>query len=205
MNDDPKSHWESVYAEKSDGDVSWHQDVPSVSLEFADAAGVDASSVIIDVGGGTSRFAECLLDRGFKDVTVLDVSEPALAAARARLGPREADVRRIVADVTVWSPDRHYDLWHDRAVFHFMTVPGDRPAYVDRLSNALRPNGRAIISTFAPDGPERCSGLPVMRYSPKTLAEALGPRFELIANRRHLHVTPWGTQQSFQFSLFCRK
>lgn len=205
MNDDPKSHWESVYAEKSDGDVSWHQDVPSVSLEFADAAGVDASSVIIDVGGGTSRFAECLLDRGFKDVTVLDVSEPALAAARARLGPREADVRRIVADVTVWSPDRHYDLWHDRAVFHFMTVPGDRPAYVDRLSNALRPNGRAIISTFAPDGPERCSGLPVMRYSPKTLAEALGPRFELIANRRHLHVTPWGTQQSFQFSLFRRK
>lgn len=205
MNDDPKSHWEGVYAEKSDGDVSWHQDVPSVSLEFADAAGVDASSVIIDVGGGTSQFADCLLDRGFKDVTVLDVSEPALAAARARLGTREADVRWIVADVTAWSPDRHYDLWHDRAVFHFMTVPGDRAAYVDRLSNALRPNGRAIISTFALDGPERCSGLPVMRYSPKTLAETLGPRFELIANRRHLHVTPWGTQQSFQFSLFCRK
>lgn len=205
MNDDPKSHWEGVYAEKSDGDISWHQDVPSVSLEFADAAGVDASSVIIDVGGGTSQFADCLLDRGFKDVTVLDVSEPALAAARARLGIREADVRWIVADVTAWSPDGHYDLWHDRAVFHFMTAPGNRAAYVDRLSNALRPNGRAIISTFALDGPERCSGLPFMRYSPKTLAETLGPRFELIANRRHLHVTPWGMQQSFQFSLFCRK
>lgn len=205
MNDDPKSHWEEVYAEKSDVEVSWHQNIPTVSLDLADAAGIDASSVVIDVGGGTSRFVDCLLDRGVEDVTVLDVSEPALAAARARLGARGGDVRWIVADVTVWPPDRRFDLWHDRAVFHFMTDPADRDAYVERLNKTLRPNGQAIISTFALDGPERCSGLPVARYSPETLAETLGPRFDLVTDRRHRHVTPWGTEQSFQFSLFRRR
>lgn len=204
MSDNQKSHWEGVYAEKADADVSWHQNVPSVSLELADTAGIDASSAVIDVGGGTSRFVDCLLGRGVEDVTVLDVSEPALAAAQARLGARKADVRWAVADVTAWSPDRHYDLWHDRAVFHFMTDLADREAYVDRLSTALHPGSHAIIATFALDGPERCSGLPVVRYSPKSLAVTLGPRFELITDQRHLHVTPWGTQQSFQFSLFCR-
>ncbi|GHE06045.1 NodS-like protein [Defluviimonas sp. 20V17] len=202
MNETRKDHWECIYGSKSEGELSWHQDTPEISLELAELAGVTPSHRVIDVGGGASRFVDGLIARGIRDISVLDLSQAALDAQRARLGPRGADVAWIVADITTWSPERVYDLWHDRAVFHFLVEPSDRAAYLERLSRALRTGGHAIIATFAPDGPEKCSGLPVIRYSPETLADVLGPDYKLTAQRYQKHETPSGLVQSFQFSVF---
>ncbi|WGH79530.1 class I SAM-dependent methyltransferase [Jannaschia ovalis] len=202
MAQDRKSHWDAIYAEMPEDRLSWHEDDPAVSLALAERAGISAESAVIDLGGGRSRLAGCLLDRGLRDVTVLDLSEAALAAARERLGPRRDSVTWIAADVADWRPARRWDLWHDRAVFHFLTEAADRAAYRDALSRALAPGGHAIIATFASDGPARCSGLPVRRYDPEDLAAELGPGFVPVTARRHLHHTPWGAAQSFQFSLF---
>ncbi|MAQ37124.1 SAM-dependent methyltransferase [Thioclava sediminum] len=202
MNEARKDHWDRIYGSKSDSDLSWHQDAPEISLELAERAGVTPDTRVIDVGAGTSRVVDGLIARGLRDISVLDLSQTALDAQRARLGPRGADVEWIVADITRWSPQRVYDLWHDRAVFHFLVDPSDRDAYVTRLSRALRIGGHAIIATFAPDGPETCSGLPVRRYSPEALGGVLGPDFELVAKRFQKHTTPSGNLQSFQFSLF---
>ena len=199
MNGAQKDHWERIYGSKREGELSWHQDTPEISLELA---GVTPSHRVIDVGGGASRFTDGLIARGVRDIAVLDLSQAALDAQRARLGPRGADVEWIVADITTWSPERVYDLWHDRAVFHFLVDPSDRAAYLDCLSRALRPGGHAIIATFAPDGPETCSGLPVVRYSPQSLAEVVGPGYTLTAHRYQKHETPSGRVQSFQFSVF---
>ena len=146
-----------------------------------------------------------LVDRGFEDVTVLDLSEAALEAAKGRLGGLAARVHWIVADATVWEPLKAYDIWHDRAAFHFLTEDRDRAAYVARLERALKVGGYAIIATFALDGPERCSGLPVVRYDPVSLGQTLGRAFQLVDTRRHAHATPWGSDQSFQFSVFRRR
>jgi trans-aconitate methyltransferase len=159
---------------------------------------------VIDIGGGASRLVDSLVEMNFRDITVLDLSESALASAKARLGRRADHVEWIVADVTSWEPQRIYDLWHDRAAFHFLTDERDRAAYIARLTKSLKPGGHAIIATFAPDGPERCSGLPVMRYDAEGLGLALGGAFELIETRRDEHLTPWGSKQRFQFSLFRR-
>ncbi|QPZ93384.1 class I SAM-dependent methyltransferase [Thioclava electrotropha] len=202
MNEARKDHWDRIYGNKSDSDLSWHQDAPEISLELAERAGLTPDTRVIDVGAGTSRVVDGLIARGLRDISVLDLSQAALDAQRARLGPRGADVEWIVADITRWSPQRVYDLWHDRAVFHFLVDPSDRAAYVTRLSRALRIGGHAIIVTFAPDGPETCSGLPVRRYSPEALGGVLGPDFELVAKRFQKHTTPSGNLQSFQFSLF---
>ena len=201
MPDERVSHWEEVYREKDDAQLSWHQDDPSISLELCDVAGVVSGSSVIDIGGGTSRFAERLIERGLCDVSVLDLSKAALDRSRHQLGPASERIEWIAADVTTWRPDRSYDLWHDRAVFHFLIDADDRTAYRDRLCRCLRPGGHAIIATFALDGPEKCSGLPVVRYDPEGLSEVLGDRFRLVAHRRHAHKTPWGTPQSFQYSL----
>lgn len=201
MADEIVNHWEGVYREKEDTRLSWHQDDPSISLELCDVAGVDSGSSAIDIGGGTSRFAERLMERGLSDVSVLDLSEAALDRSRRQLGAVGEQIKWIAADVTTWSPDRNYDLWHDRAVFHFLVDADDRSAYRDRLCRCLRPNGHAMIATFALDGPEKCSGLPVVRYNPEGLSEELGDRFTLVAHRSHKHNTPWGSPQSFQFSL----
>ena len=167
------------------------------------ASAADAS--IIDIGGGASRLADALVAEGFHSVSVLDVSEKALATSRDRLGPRAENVAWIVADVTAWRPDKSYDLWHDRAAFHFLTEPADRAAYAECVRNAVRPGGHVIIGTFAPDGPERCSGLPVVRHDAASIGEVLGPSFKLIESRRHDHLTPGGTVQRFQFSRFQRQ
>ncbi len=201
MTDEIVSHWEGVYREKEDAQLSWHQDDPSISLELCDVAGVDSGSSVIDIGGGTSRFAERLIERGLRDVSVLDVSEAALDRSRRQLGSVSEQIEWIAANVTTWIPDRNYDLWHDRAVFHFLVNADDRTAYRDRLCRGLRPGGHAIIATFALDGPEKCSGLPIARYDPERLSEVLGDRFTLVAHRSHTHNTPWGSPQSFQFSL----
>jgi SAM-dependent methyltransferase len=206
MNDvSRQSHWENVYATKGENEVSWFQETPVLSLELIRLVGAIQNSAIIDIGGGASRLADCLVSQGYQDVTVLDLSAAALASARSRMGDKANQVRWIAADVTIWEPSRTYDVWHDRAAFHFLTDPKDQTAYVARLRHGLRLGGHAIIGTFALDGPERCSGLAVSRHDAGSLAVTLGCAFKLIDTRRHEHITPWGTPQKFQFSTFRRE
>jgi SAM-dependent methyltransferase len=204
-NESRQAHWQNVYTNKGENEVSWFQENPVPSLELIAQVVATPASAIIDIGGGASRLVDNLIDRDFEDVTVLDLSEAALEAAKARLGSRAAQVRWIVADATVWEPQKAYDIWHDRAAFHFLTEDRDRAAYVARLERALKVGGYAIIATFALDGPERCSGLSVVRYDPASLGQTLGPAFQLAHTRRHAHATPWGSDQSFQFSVFRRR
>lgn len=201
---DRHAHWDNVYRTKGERDVSWFQDSPQSSLDLIRAAGAQLDAAIVDIGGGTSRLVDALLAQGYENVTVLDISEQALATLKARLGAQSSRVMWIAADVTAWRPDRVYDLWHDRAAFHFLTEPADRASYVARLSRALRPGGHAIIGTFALDGPQRCSGLPVVRYDAASLGAVLGPSFQLLQSRDDAHHTPWHSVQHFQFSLFRR-
>jgi 2-polyprenyl-3-methyl-5-hydroxy-6-metoxy-1,4-benzoquinol methylase len=202
---DRRSHWENVYATKAETEVSWFEESPAISLELIEATGAGPESAIIDIGGGASRLIDALVERGFRDVTVLDLAKAALATAKARLGARAKTAQWIAADVVAWRSPRRFDVWHDRAVFHFLTEPADQAAYVDRLKEALKLGGSAIIGTFAPDGPERCSGLPVARHDSASLARVLGPGFELAATRRHDHKTPGGAVQRFQFSAFRKR
>jgi SAM-dependent methyltransferase len=200
-----KTHWETVYSTKGETEVSWFQDDPAPSLELIDRAGSKRDSHIVDIGGGASRLVDRLVDRGFTHVTVLDISATALAVAKARLGTRAGEVQWVVADATAWQVAQRFDLWHDRAAFHFLVDPADRAAYIARLRQALSPGGHAIIATFAKDGPEKCSGLPVQRYDAEALARELGDGFALIESRSHDHATPWNSNQRFQFSMFQRK
>jgi SAM-dependent methyltransferase len=199
-----KAHWENVYTTKSEKELSWFQETPAPSLELMALAGLSADATIIDIGGGASRLVDALVERKIGQMTVLDLSAAALDAAKQRLGERGAGVEWVVADVTTWKPSRTYDLWHDRAAFHFLTDASDRSAYVHHLKKAVRSGGHVIIGTFAPDGPEQCSGLPIMRYDAGMLGAILGIDFRLIDSRRHDHTTPWGVVQRFQFSTFRR-
>jgi ubiquinone/menaquinone biosynthesis C-methylase UbiE len=199
-----KAHWENVYTTKGEKEVSWFQENPAPSLELIALAGVAANASIIDVGGGASRLIDSLVERKMGQMTVLDLSSAALEAARERLREAGADVEWIVADVTTWEPAKTYDLWHDRAAFHFLTDQADQSAYVDRLKRAVKRGGYVIIGTFDLDGPERCSGLPIMRHDAASLSAMLGTDFSLIDARRHCHATPWNAVQQFQFSTFRR-
>jgi trans-aconitate methyltransferase len=201
---DRASHWQTVYSTKAENEVSWFQADPATSLRMIADAKAAADSSIIDIGGGASRLVDALLARGFRALTVLDISAAALETAQKRLGAVGENVEWIAADVTQWRPARTYGLWHDRAAFHFLTEASDRAAYVDRLHTAVSPGGQVIIATFAPDGPEKCSGLPVQRYDSDQLAQTLGPAFELVDHLIETHRTPWSTTQSFQFSRFRR-
>jgi SAM-dependent methyltransferase len=203
-NENRQTHWESVYTKKGESEVSWFQENPAPSLELFAQVGAIPASAIIDIGGGASRLVDHLIANGFRDVTVLDLSGAALDAAKARLGDRAAQVHWVVADATVWEPAKAYDIWHDRAAFHFLTDEQDRAAYVARLVRGLRVGGHAIIATFAMDGPERCSGLPVVRYNAASLGRTLGYALQLVNTLWHEHATPWGSQQIFQFSVFRR-
>jgi SAM-dependent methyltransferase len=204
-NTDRQAHWQNVYATKAEKEVSWFQENPAPSLDLIAATGIRSDADIIDVGGGASRLVYSLLEKGFSRVAILDLSAKALKETKKRLGRRGDGVDWIVTDITTWEPSNTYDLWHDRAAFHFLTEPTDRDAYVARLKKAVRPGGHVIIATFAPDGPERCCGLPIVRYDPEALASALGPEFDLVESRRHDHVTPGGNTQRFQFSRFLRR
>jgi 2-polyprenyl-3-methyl-5-hydroxy-6-metoxy-1,4-benzoquinol methylase len=199
-----RAHWENVYTTKGEKEVSWFQESPAPSLELIALAGLSADASIIDIGGGASRLVDALVDQKIGQITVLDLSAAALDAAKARLGDKGAGVKWVVADVTDWEPSQTYDLWHDRAAFHFLTDQAAQSAYVDRLKKAVRPGGHVIIGTFALDGPERCSGLPIVRYDAAALSAILGTDFNLIDARRHDHATPWGAVQRFQFSTFRR-
>lgn len=200
-----QEHWDEVYRAKAEKELSWFEEHPAVSLDLIRAAGINREDPIIDIGGGESRLVDVLLDAGFSAVTVLDISEHALEAAKARLGPRAEKVTWIVADVTAWEPAQAYALWHDRAAFHFLTSAASREAYAARAAKAVRPGGYVIIGTFAPEGPERCSGLPVQRHDAASLGAVLGGGFALVLSRRHAHRTPAGKIQQFQFSLFRRR
>ena len=199
-----QAHWQNVYLSKGEQQVSWTQADPQPSLGLIEkfAPGRDAS--IIDVGGGASRLVDALLARGFAAITVLDLSEAALQSAQARLGGRGATVQWIAADATAWQPAQSFDIWHDRAAFHFLVEQSDRAGYIERLNAGVKPGGHAIIATFAPDGPEKCSGLQVQRYDPESLSRTIGSAFDLVEHQGHRHVTPWGAVQSFQFSVLRR-
>lgn len=191
-----EDHWQTVYRTKREDEVSWFQERPDPSLDLICRAGLGG---LVDIGGGASRLVDCLLEAGWRDLTVLDVADAALDRSRTRLGGKAAGVEWVAADVTKWRPDRTYDVWHDRAVFHFLTDPADREAYRAVLARALRSGGQAIVGTFAADGPERCSGLPVCRYDAAGLAAELGPSFRLEEALTHEHVTPAGKVQKFQY------
>lgn len=200
-----KAHWEEVYTTKDEAGLSWFQDNPALSLELMETVQPPKDAAIIDIGGGASRLADALLDRGFRHITVLDISAAALDLSALRLGRRASKVHWIVDDIREWEPAQRFDVWHDRAAFHFLVDAQDRAAYIARLKLALRPGGHAVIATFANDGPEKCSGLPVHRYDAKELAAELGPEFTLLESRRHDHSTPWNSIQHFQFSIFQRR
>jgi SAM-dependent methyltransferase len=205
MTDDRQRHWETVYSTKSETDVSWFQETPEPSLALLALVGAGSNSAIVDVGGGASRLVDALLVEGYTDLTVLDLSAAALATARQRLGKAADRVQWIAADATTWEPPpKRYDVWHDRAAFHFLTDEADQHAYIDRLARGLKIGGHAIIGTFAVDGPEKCSGLPVARHSAESLAAVLGNNFGRVDTRPHEHATPWGSVQKFQFSTFRR-
>ena len=202
-----QSHWQQVYATKATDAVSWYRPHLDRSLAFIDALGLDRDAPILDVGAGASTLVDDLLARGFRELTLNDLADTALALARQRLAssPLALNVRYRVGDITTLDlPDAHFALWHDRAVFHFLTEPAQRAAYVTQAARTLRPGGHLLIATFAADGPERCSGLPVQRYDADTLAAEFAPHFTRIGDAREQHPTPFGTTQSFQYVLLQR-
>jgi SAM-dependent methyltransferase len=200
-----QDHWDEVYGARSEDELTWFEATPSVSLDLV-RTHLHPGEAFIDIGAGASRLMDALLEAGLGPLTVLDLSGAALAVSRRRLGPKCSNVTWIEADIATWVPERDYAVWHDRAVFHFLIRAEDRAGYARAMSEALRPGGIAIIATFADDGPEKCSGLPIARYAPEDLARELARllpgQFETIDARRHMHVTPKGNRQSFQYSVF---
>ena|SRR5258706_391419 len=200
-----KTHWEHIYQTKESEQVSWYQLHPRLSLRYIQNTGVAKSANIIDVGGGASTLVDHLLENGYQQVTVLDISKEALEIAQQRLGEHSERVIWLEADITQANlPHHQYDIWHDRAVFHFLTNPEDREAYVKAVKDAVKPGGHVIVATFASDGPESCSGLQVARYDPKSLHNEFGADFELLDSTHEEHQTPFGTEQKFIYC-YCRK
>jgi len=202
---DSKTHWETVYSSKSTEAVSWFQPHADLSLNLIKATGVGRGAAIIDVGGGASTLVDDLVAEGYADLTVLDLSAAALKAARKRLGAEADRVCWLEADITKAAlPASRYDIWHDRAVFHFLTAPADRDAYVRTVLRAVKPGGHVIVATFAEDGPLQCSGLPVMRYRADELHDQFGAAFTLLQHQKEEHHTPFGTVQQFVYC-YCRR
>ncbi|MHB8447702.1 MAG: class I SAM-dependent methyltransferase [Rudaea sp.] len=197
MNTESQSHWNRVYTIRAADAVSWYQAQPQISLELIAAANLPPDAPIIDVGGGASVLVDCLLAQGRSALSVLDISTAALSRARARLGTNAAKVRWIEADVREFTPAQRYDLWHDRAVFHFLTDSADRAAYMAALRRSLSPRGQVVMATFALDGPARCSGLDVAHYDAASLHAEFGADFEMHESRREMHITPVGAEQRF--------
>jgi 2-polyprenyl-3-methyl-5-hydroxy-6-metoxy-1,4-benzoquinol methylase len=200
-----KDHWERVYSTKATNSVSWFQVHASYSLRLIRETGVDMTASIIDVGGGASTLVDDLLADGFHNLSVLDLSKAALAAAQQRLGNRGNSVQWIEADITKTSlPVHSFDVWHDRAVFHFLTSPADRAAYINTVLHSVKPGGHVIVATFAEDGPVQCSGLPVMRYRADELHSEFGSEFVLVHHEKEAHRTPSGNVQQFVYC-YCRR
>jgi len=201
---DARSHWENVYATKAPDRVSWYRPHLETSLELIEKVAPARSAHIIDVGGGESTLVDDLLARGYQNVSVLDVSSAAIHFTKKRLGLRADSVQWIVGDIaTADLPSNAYDVWHDRAVFHFLTTPDQRAAYLRQVGKTVRSGGHVLVSTFGPEGPTRCSGLEVVRYDAESLHAEFGVRFQLLESLKELHETPFGTTQQFLYCL-CR-
>ncbi len=201
---DRKTHWERVYSTKGETGVSWYQGEPRLSLELIRSVAPPARGRIIDVGGGASVLVDRLLDLPFEKIAVLDISETALTHAKARLGERADRVEWITADITEVDHLKlgTFDIWHDRAVFHFLTEAADRRRYVELARQTLPDGGHLVIACFADDGPKRCSDLDVCRYNAESMATELGDGFTLVREAREMHITPWGSPQAFFYGVF---
>ena len=198
-----KEHWETVYETKNPDQVSWTQEVPQTSLDFIHSFGEDKSVSIIDVGGGDSHLVDCLLDEGYTNISVLDISAKALERAKSRLGERASLVNWIVSDITSFEPDQQFDIWHDRAVFHFLTDTKDIASYISIVEQSVSKN--MIIGTFSKDGPLRCSALDITQYSATSLSQKFQDKFETISCLNVDHTTPFDTIQNFTFCSFSKK
>lgn len=197
-----KNHWESVYKTKQPEQVSWTQDIPQTSLDFIASFSLPKTAKIIDIGGGDSKLVDCLLDAGYENVTVLDISTEALEKTKKRLGDKALRVKWIASDITEFKPMTTYDVWHDRATFHFLTTEGEIQKYIDTASKSVK--GYMTIGTFSENGPEKCSGLSVKQYSEDTLQRVLDKEFDKLKCITEDHVTPFNTKQNFLFCSFKR-
>ncbi len=201
---DPQSHWENIYGKKAPDAVSWYRPHLERSLEFIEHAPPGRSASIIDVGGGESTLVDDLIARGYGNITVLDISQIAVEVTKKRLGAVSENVRWLIGDITSTELEPcSYDIWHDRAVFHFLTAMDERISYVRQVAKSVKPGGHVIVSTFGPEGPTKCSGLDVIRYDADALHKEFGVRFELLGSSTELHRTPFGTTQQFLYC-FCR-
>lgn len=199
-----RAHWEQVYETKAVDGVSWYRPHLDRSIAYLRDAQLGPDAAVIDVGGGASTFVDDALALGFRDITVLDMAESALRATKERLGPQGASVSFVAADITrAELAPRRFDFWHDRAVFHFLTDPVDRARYVSIARRALKPGAHIVVATFAPDGPERCSGLEVARFDADGIHDEFGVGFEKVGAAEERHVTPWGSEQAFVYC-YCR-
>jgi len=205
MSRDSKSHWNKVHTKRSPAEVSWYQPRPAVSLELIESCGLALDGGIIDVGAGASTLVDELLGLGHSRLAVLDISEAGIRRSQSRLGAAVEKVEWYVADITDFDAPHEFAMWHDRAVFHFLTDAHDRAGYRRSLLNAVKSGGHAIIATFSLEGPPRCSGLDVVRYSPETLSAELGPELKLVTARDEAHQTPTGVTQAFTYCLFRRQ
>lgn len=200
-----KTHWETIYQTKAPTQVSWYQEHSLLSLQFITNTSVDKSGQIIDIGGGISTLVDDLLANGYENVSVLDISAASLQTAQQRLGSQAQKINWIEADITQSQlPHQFYDIWHDRAVFHFLTKAEDRQKYVEAVRRSVKQGGHIIVATFAPDGPDKCSGLEVVRYDEDGLHYEFGDDFEVVDSTRETHHTPFGTDQKFVYC-YCRK
>jgi ubiquinone/menaquinone biosynthesis C-methylase UbiE len=201
-----REHWEKIYQTRNETDVSWYLPHLQRSLDLILRTGIGPDAHIIDVGGGASTLVDDLVDHGFRHVTVVDIAQAPLDAAAKRLGERAKQVTWRVGDITTLDFSRDsFDVWHDRAVFHFLTSETDRKGYLERVCCAVRKGGFVVLATFGPEGPEKCSGLPVIRYSAGKLHAAFGPAFRLVEHVEERHHTPWGTEQEFVYCLCARE
>ncbi len=198
---DRQSHWEQVYQSKESTEVSWYQEYPDHSMRLIEQVAPSKEAAIIDVGGGASVLVDALLQKGYTNLAVLDISESALKCAQQRLCERAGQIEWFVADVTAFEPPHRFSIWHDRAVFHFLTAQSDREKYIAVLRKALLPGTHLIIATFAEDGPEMCSGLPVERYDSEKMKQTLGDDFHLLDQQSESHTTPSGMEQRFNYFL----
>jgi 2-polyprenyl-3-methyl-5-hydroxy-6-metoxy-1,4-benzoquinol methylase len=204
MTDPSANHWADVYERKAPEEVSWYEEQPTRSLDLVRTSGVARDAPIIDVGGGTSALAAALVAEGYSDVTVADISPSAIDRAEKRAGSLADRINFVLADVRDHDFDRPVEIWHDRAVYHFMVTEDDRDGYLSTLRKTLRPGGHLLVATFGLEGPEQCSGLPTCRYDAPTLAAALGGGFSEVASGIEVHRTPGGTPQQFLFAHFLR-
>jgi 2-polyprenyl-3-methyl-5-hydroxy-6-metoxy-1,4-benzoquinol methylase len=206
MSENTQQHWQQIYQNKSPDEQTWYQRRPDISLELIEQAAGDETTRVIDVGGGASTLVDHLLDAGGFDITVVDVAPAAIEASQSRLGARSSEVDWVVADLTESLEfDGRFDVWHDRAVLHFLRDPDERRAYLDNLERLVAPDGHVVLSAFDVEGPEKCSGLPVRQYSPELMQETLGAGWRLLETRYEDHPTPWGGEQRFVYGLFARK